>query len=141
MHKALIAAAVTALGLGLGADAFAQQSVPAVTGSGRQARESWHNTQGVVESNKIIGTRVKNAAGKDVGEIDRLMIDPNTGRISHAVIGMGGLLGVGERRVVVPWADVAANVRHDGDRMVVVMDQALLEQAPRYEARGARPQR
>ena len=141
-NNALIVAVVTALGLGLGAEAMAQQRTPTQhTPSAPPAREAWSNTQGVVESSKIIGTRIKNGEGKDIGEIDRLMIDPRTGRVSHAVIGLGGVLGVGERRVVVPWADVAANVRRDGDRMVIVMDQSVLERAPRYEARDARPDR
>ena len=141
MNKALIAAVVTALGIGLGADAIAQQRTPAETTPARPAQESWHNTQGLVESSTIIGTRIKNADGKDIGEIDRLMIDLRTGRVSHAVIGLGGFLGVGERRVVVSWADVAANVRRDGDRIVATMDTVTLEQAPRYEARSARTER
>jgi sporulation protein YlmC with PRC-barrel domain len=141
MSKALIAAVVAALGLGLGADAIAQPTAPSGTTQSQPARESWRNTQNLVESSKIIGMRIKNAEGKDIGEIDRLLIDPKTGRVGQAVIGVGGLAGIGERRVVVPWADVAANVRRDGDRMVVTMDQAMLEQAPRYEAGGARSER
>jgi sporulation protein YlmC with PRC-barrel domain len=102
-------------------------------------RETWQNTQGLHETSTILGTRVKNAQGKDIGEIDQLLIDPKDGKVTHVVVGVGGLLGIGEKHVVVPWSDVKINVDHRAGnaRAVVMMDQPTLERAPRYEKRAA----
>jgi sporulation protein YlmC with PRC-barrel domain len=102
------------------------------------AREAWRNAEGLYETKKIIGTRVKGADGKDLGEIDQLLIDPKDGKIAHAVIGLGGFAGIGERHVVVKWSDVKLSAdAKNPDRMVVTMDQGALDRAPRYERRTA----
>jgi sporulation protein YlmC with PRC-barrel domain len=101
-------------------------------------RETWRNTQGLHDSATIVGTRVKNAQGKDIGEIDQLLIDPARGAVTHAVIGVGGFLGIGEKQVVVPWSDVKVAMDHakPGGRPAVTIDQATLERAPRYDPRA-----
>jgi sporulation protein YlmC with PRC-barrel domain len=96
-------------------------------------RPAWKNEAGLHESSDIIGTRIKNAEGKDIGEIDRLLIDPQSGKVSHVVVGLGGFLGVGEKKVVVPWSDLKMGAAHDGKKAMITMDQARLESAPRYE--------
>jgi sporulation protein YlmC with PRC-barrel domain len=106
----------------------------------RDTRPAWKAEGSVVESRDLIGTRIKNAAGKDIGEIDSLILDPQSGRVSHVVIGVGGLMGVGEKKVVVPWSDVKMASAANGRKPSLVMDQAKLESAPRYE-RTARADR
>jgi hypothetical protein len=106
----------------------------------RDTKPAWKNEAGLHDSGDIIGTRIKNAEGKDIGEIDRLMIDPSSGKISHVVVGLGGFLGVGEKKVVVPWSDLKMGAAHDGKKALITMDQAKLESAPRYE-RTARADR
>lgn len=49
----------------------------------------------------LIGTAVVDTEGEQVGEIDDLVVSPTDGRI-HAVLAVGGVLGVGERLVSVP---------------------------------------
>ena len=106
----------------------------------RDTRPAWRNDAGLYDSGDLVGTRIKNAEGKDIGEIDRLMIDPSSGKVSHVVVGLGGLLGVGEKKVVVPWSDLKLAAATDGKKTMVTMDQAKLESAPRYE-RSARADR
>jgi hypothetical protein len=91
---------------------------------------------GVHETKDIIGTRIKNTAGKDLGEIDQLLIDRN-GKVTHAVIGLGGVAGVGEKKVVVPWADLKFAPVTEGKKNAITMDESRLERAPRYD-RSAR---
>jgi PRC-barrel domain protein len=100
-------------------------------------RETWKAPEGLHTSGELIGTRIKNAEGKDIGEIDQLLIDPKTGTVTHVVVGLGGLLGVGETKVVVPFSDIQLSAQHQGSRAVVTMDQAKLEKAPKYERRQA----
>lgn len=106
----------------------------------RDTRPAWKNEANLHDSGDIIGTRIKNAEGKDIGEVDRLMIDSASGKISHVVVGLGGFLGVGEKKVVVPWSDLRLSAAPDGKKALITMDQAKLESAPRYE-RAARAER
>ena len=100
-------------------------------------RETWKAPEGLHTSGELIGTRIKNAEGKDIGEIDQLLIDPKTGAVTHVVVGLGGLLGIGETKVVVPFSDISLSAQHQGARAVVTMDQAKLDKAPRFERRQA----
>jgi sporulation protein YlmC with PRC-barrel domain len=109
----------------------------------KPARDNERNTKaptwkhaGLHESKDIIGTRIKNADGKDLGEVDQLLIDRN-GKVSHVVIGLGGVAGVGEKKVVVPWSDLKFAPVTEGKKNAITMDQAKLEGAPRYD-RSAR---
>ena len=109
---------------------------PAATKDTWSSRTAWANAEGLYESKQIIGTRVKGADGKDLGEIDQLMIDPKDGKISYAVVGLGGFAGIGERHVVVPWSDIKLSAdTKNPNRKVVTMDQSALDKAPRYERR------
>jgi sporulation protein YlmC with PRC-barrel domain len=117
----------------------AQTTRPADTPARDAARDTqapaWKHA-GLHETKDIIGTRIKNAEGKDLGEIDQLLIDRN-GKVSHVVIGVGGLAGVGEKKVVVPWSDLKFAPVTAGKKNAITMDAAKLERAPRYD-RSAR---
>jgi hypothetical protein len=67
-----------------------------------------------------------------MGEIDALLVDPKDGKVTHAVIGLGGFLGIGEDKVVVPWSDVKVAAHQEGKKAVITMDQSVLERAPKY---------
>jgi sporulation protein YlmC with PRC-barrel domain len=103
----------------------------------KDMRPAWKNDAGLHESRTLIGMRVKSETGKDLGEIDNLLIDPQSGKISHVVIGYGGLAGVGEKKVVVSWSDIKMGAYQDGKKTYVTLDQAKLDSAPRWE-RSAR---
>jgi sporulation protein YlmC with PRC-barrel domain len=121
--------------------ASAQTTRPADKPARETARDTkapaWKNDAGLHETKDIIGTRIKNAEGKDLGEIDQLLIDTQTGKVSHVVVGLGGLAGVGEKKVVVPWSDLKFAPVTEGKKNAITMEQAKLESAPRYE-RSAR---
>lgn len=125
--------------------AIAQSERPTQTpsrSSSDKAREAFKAPEGVVEASKVIGTKVRNSAGKDLGEIDQLLIDTKSGKVTHAVIGKGGVLGVGETKVVVPWSDVPLKAdASNRDKMVVTMEQSVIDTAPRYDRREAATER
>lgn len=145
MSKLLSTLTVTALGLALAATASAQtQTRPSTqpstsredTSRAEPQRKAWTPESNTVESRKLIGMKVKNSQGKDVGEIDQLIVDHSDGKISHVVLGRGGVLGMGEQKLVVSWSDL--KIQPDPasrDRMVAMIDQSTLDSAPRYEAR------
>jgi sporulation protein YlmC with PRC-barrel domain len=86
-----------------------------------------------MDSKHLVGMKVETPDGKRAGEIDHMIVNTKDGKVSHVIVGVGGLAGVGERHVVVPWSQV--KIRQDGkdpkDHMAVI-DRATLDQAPRY---------
>ena len=51
---------------------------------------------------KLIGLKVKNNRGEDLGQISQLILNQN-GQTTHAVLATGGVLGVGQKEYFVPW--------------------------------------
>ena len=138
MRKTASLLTVSILSLALATTVSAQARPSGETGSKAQ-RQAWAWPSTAVESNHIIGMKVKNDQGKDVGEIDRLIVSPADGKITHVVLGRGGMLGVGEQKVVLAWSDlkIQPDATTRDRRHVAIVDQAKIDSAPRYEARRA----
>jgi sporulation protein YlmC with PRC-barrel domain len=56
---------------------------------------------------------VKAANGDTIGEIDRIMIDPSTGRIAYLLLSRGSFLGIGEGWVLIPPQAIAWSSQAD----------------------------
>jgi sporulation protein YlmC with PRC-barrel domain len=54
------------------------------------------------KASKLIGMNVENEQGEKLGEIKDLVINPEKGSVSYAVLSSGGVLGVGEKLLAVP---------------------------------------
>jgi len=85
----------------------------------------------VTEVNKassFIGMAVKNTNNENVGKINDLVFDPEEGKISYAVISVGGILGVGDKLVAVP---ITSLKPQPGQKHLVLnMQKSQLESAP-----------
>jgi sporulation protein YlmC with PRC-barrel domain len=85
-----------------------------------------------MDSKHLQGMTVNTPDGKRAGEIEHLIVNMKDGKVSHVIVGVGGLAGVGETHVVVPWSQVKIR-RNDADRKdVAVIDRATLDTARRY---------
>jgi len=132
MKKFVTAVAlVAAMALAAGAAAQSSQS----SGSDQSSGASGQSTQSgvLVDANAIVGATVR-AQGKDIGKVDRLMLDPKDGRVRTVVVQQGGTLGVGGKSVSLPWE--AVKVAQDGGRIIVTAEQQMLEQAPAASPRS-----
>lgn len=52
-------------------------------------------------ASRLVGAEVKNEQGERIGEIEDLVVSPD-GKVTMAVIEVGGFLGIGDRRVAIP---------------------------------------
>jgi sporulation protein YlmC with PRC-barrel domain len=138
VKKTALMLTASILSLAVAFTASAQTRPSAETGSKSQ-RQAWVPPSGALEASKLIGTKVKNDQGKDIGELDQLIVDPTDGKITHVVLGRGGMMGVGEQKVVLPWNDVKLQPDpNNRTRMTGLVDQSKIDSAPRYEARRDR---
>ena len=118
--------------------AVSAQTTPADKTARDTKAPAWKNDAGLHETKDIIGTRIKNAEGKDIGEVDQLLINRD-GKVSHVVIGLGGFAGMGEKKVVVPWSDLKFAPVTEGKKNAITMDESRLDSAPRYERTAVAP--
>jgi sporulation protein YlmC with PRC-barrel domain len=94
-----------------------------------------HAGKYVLSADQIEGMTLKSRDGKDVGSIHRVLVNTQTGHIDYVVVSSGGVLGVGDRKYVVPWQ--AFEVRRTGERwegFVAKVDADKLKTAPEYRA-------
>jgi hypothetical protein len=72
--------------------------------------------QEFLSSEDIVGKRVKNPEGYDLGEISSLRVGLPTGRVAYAVLRYGGMFGLGAKHFAVP---IEAMVYRPGDDVFV----------------------
>jgi PRC-barrel domain len=68
----------------------------------------------LIGSDKVEGTAVYGADDNKIGSIERVMIDKVSGRVSYAVLGFGGFLGLGNDHYPLPWQSLKYDTRLGG---------------------------
>ena len=74
---------------------------------------------------------VCNPQGEELGKIEELMIDVNTGRVAYAVLSFGGVLGLGNKLFAVPWQSLALD--QDDKIFILNVSKDQLDQAPGFD--------
>jgi sporulation protein YlmC with PRC-barrel domain len=82
-------------------------------------------------ASSIIGDKVHNAEGEDMGKIEDIMIDITTGKIEYVVIEFGGFLTIGEKYFAIPFRLLQV----DAANKAFIFDQPkeMLEKAPGFD--------
>jgi len=84
-------------------------------------------------ANDLLGEAVYSLDGEVVGDVNDLIIDQN-GSVQGVVIGVGGLLGIGEKQVAVEMAKVTMTATPDGDEgLVLNATKQDLDAAPAFK--------
>ena len=90
-----------------------------------------HNISEMLTAHTIMGTKVVNQAGENLGEVKDLAIGLDKGCINYAVLEFGGFLGMGEKLFAIPWQ--AFTVDQDNERLVLNVPKEKLENAPGFD--------
>lgn len=67
------------------------------------SRVETEETSNLISASKVQGTSVYNADGTDIGSIHDVMLEKVGGRVSYAVLSIGGFLGMGADYHPIPW--------------------------------------
>src|SRR6266446_161704 len=103
---------------------------PAAAPAAKQATRHMRDDQ--MRASKLIGSAVYDPTDQKIGTIDELVLNPD-GKVADVVIGVGGLLGAGEKHVAVPMADLK---RGKNDRFVLSTTKDALKQMVNFDLKA-----
>ena len=89
---------------------------------------SGHTT--AILASKVKGTPVYNSNGDRMGTVEDIVLDKMSNNIMFAVLGSGGMLGMGEKFRPIPWS--VLDYDPDKGGYVVPVSKEVLENAPSY---------
>jgi sporulation protein YlmC with PRC-barrel domain len=88
--------------------------------------DTGHTT--AIRAKKVLGTVVRDAAGERLGVIEDVVLDKHSNNIMFAVVGLGGVFGLGEKFHPLPWPSLEFDSKTSG--YTVPYTKAQLEAAP-----------
>ena len=89
---------------------------------------------GDLRADKMIGMKVYNPDGEEVGKVKDVLFDPN-GNIKGVVLNVGGVLGIGAKPVGLQWKEL--DVQPSSDIVKVNYTKEQLEAAPSFQSQEA----
>lgn len=84
-----------------------------------------------LSASTITGDTVRNTNGDDLGNIEEIVLDLDSGRVAYTVLAAGGFLGVGEKFFAIPWDMVTVDL--DNKQVILDIDKELLKAAPGFD--------
>lgn len=129
-----ILAVVTAISLTLGI-IFVQSTLADVKQGTTEDRDF---AVGTFKDQDLVGLRVQNPQGEDLGSISSLAIDPKDGRVAFGVLTYGGFWGFGAKYVAVPLTAMSLKTDNNGrpDRFFLDISKQQLASAPTFDGKS-----
>jgi len=85
----------------------------------------------IMDADTLIGDSVVNANDEDLGKVEAIMLDVQSGRIAYAVLSFGGFLGMGSKLFAIPWS--ALTLDTEEKRFILNVPKDKLENAPGFD--------
>ena len=81
------------------------------------------STHPFVTTERVKGTLVISADGEKLGKIEEIAIDKTSGSVAYAILGEGGLFGMGEHYRPLAWGDLT----YDPDKKAFTVPHSRLQ--------------
>lgn len=101
----------------------------AAAAAGGQQQGATGDQLAAMNPEDLVGGEVLNSEGEAIGEVEDVVADRD--QVPHAVVSVGGFLGLGEKEVVVPMDRLTSG--HEGQGLTTDLTQDELEGLPAYE--------
>ena len=85
----------------------------------------------VLAASTLAGNNVKNPQGEDLGKIEELMIDLQSGRVAYAVISFGSGFMHSGKLFAIPWASLALD--QEAKQFTFNVTREMLESAEGFD--------
>lgn len=83
-----------------------------------------------LKASNVIGKEVKNPTGKELGQIEEIVLAQD-GTVGYAVLSFGGFLGLGDKYFAVPWNVLRLN--DTKNHLVLAVNEEKLQNAPGFD--------
>lgn len=80
------------------------------------------------QATALIGHKITDNQGRNIGTIDDLAIDADNGMVAFAILSRGGILGIGEKLVPVPFKAIEPTAKRDEFKLKI--EEGTLERVP-----------
>jgi sporulation protein YlmC with PRC-barrel domain len=140
--KNSVTTAIVVAALAIPAGAFAQTTTTPSPGSppaaaapqaaAPAAQATRHMREDQMRASKLIGSAVYDPSEQKIGTIDELVLNAD-GKVADVVLGVGGFLGAGEKRVAVAMADLK---RGKNDHFVLNTTKDALKQMANFDLKA-----
>ncbi len=98
---------------------------------GTQARSSDRPGPALMGADTLLGNAVYNTDGEDLGDIKEFMLDMASGQVAYAVLSFGGVLGLGDKLLAVPFSALAFDTLNKRFTLNVLKES--LKDAPGFD--------
>ncbi len=112
-------------------DGFAEGTGSADNGENPRKLSVDRRRRRVLAASTITGDRVRNTDGEDLGKIESIMLDLQSGKVAYAVLSFGGFLGIGNKLFAVPWS--ALKVDEGEHEFILNVSREKLDKAPGFD--------
>lgn len=85
----------------------------------------------VLQVTTVIGNKIVNPAGEQLGNLKELVLDLEDGRIAYAVLSFGGLMGLGDKLFAIPWEALILNPKDH--TFILNVEKEVLKEAPGFD--------
>jgi len=106
--------------------------------SPRKAADAKSIAGTVARASSVAGMSVKSPADKDLGKVEDLVIDMETGSVRYAAISFGGIPGFGDKMFAVPFR--VLHVKHEpgskSPHLVLDVSKEMLERAKGFDRKN-----
>jgi sporulation protein YlmC with PRC-barrel domain len=84
-----------------------------------------------LSASTLTGDKVRNPDGDNLGHLEEIVIDLESGRVSYAVLASGGFLGLGDKFFAIPWDMLTVDT--ENKEIIVDVSKETLENAPGFD--------
>ena len=79
---------------------------------------------------KLIGCRVHNQEGEELGTVENLLVEVETGQVQYVVLSVGGYFGLGNKSFLFSWGAVNYIPEENALTLNFPVNKGLLESVP-----------
>jgi sporulation protein YlmC with PRC-barrel domain len=83
------------------------------------------------KSTDLINRKVTNSGGENLGKLEEIVVDSNSGRILYGVLSFGGFAGMGDKLFAIPWQSL--QLAADSNAFTLNVDKDRLKSAPGFD--------
>lgn len=98
----------------------------------RMTSETWYSpVRRWLKATDVIGKKVENPTNENLGKIEEIVVDPDSGRVIYSVLSFGGFLGMGDKLFAVPFHSLALSAAND--KFILDVDKERLKNAQGFD--------